>query len=225
MKKTLTKRIVYMCIISVIAFTNVFCSYSEKYEPSYEIEAIKLFDMGLYRGTRKDVFYPDLESSVDRQTTIVLVLRILGFEKEALSLSENDADVILDKFRDKDSLSSWTKRYVAYAVKKGIVTGYPDKNLKPNGYVTVKMYCTMILKELEYDFQYNESAELLSEIVDESYISSIEGPINKDILVGICYNTMRAKYKGNTRSIIEKLVDEGIVDRGFITPRYDPVYI
>jgi hypothetical protein len=83
----------------------------------------------------------------------------------------------------------------------------------------------MILKELEYDFQYNESAELLSEIVDESYISSIEGPINKDILVGICYNTMRAKYKGNTRSIIEKLVDEGIVDRGFITPRYDPVYI
>lgn len=31
MKKTLAKRIVYMCIISVIAFTNVFCSYSEKY--------------------------------------------------------------------------------------------------------------------------------------------------------------------------------------------------
>lgn len=115
----------------VVLFALLLCSgavYSAE-GFNYRAEAKKLNDLGLYNGISATTYNPDLSALLDRETGVVMLLRIFGLESEAEAIT--DADAILAKFSDASKISGWAKKAVAYGVKTGLVQGYPDGTFGP----------------------------------------------------------------------------------------------
>ncbi len=186
----------------------------------YENEANALYKLGLYKGINETYFEPDLGTGLDRQTGVVMLLRMFGQEDEAENLTYESADRILSKFKDASSIASWSKRQVAYAVEKGFVKGYSeDSTFRPANPLNGKAYCSLILQQLGYDgdFQYDRAASKLYEIggltsVQANTFNSDAGLI-KDYLVGISYGALGAKYKSNGEELIKVLVKNGDITK------------
>ncbi len=186
----------------------------------YENEASALYKLGLYKGVNETYFDPDLEAGLDRQTGVVMLLRMFGQEDEAKAYTYERADRILSKFRDAGNIATWSKRQVAYAVEKGYVKGYSeDSTFRPTNPLNGKAYCSLILQQLGYDgdFQYDRAATKLSDVggltsVQANTFNSDAGLI-KDYLVGISYGALQAKYKSNGEELIRVLVKNGDITR------------
>lgn len=184
----------------------------------YEKEANALHKLGLYKGINESWFDPDLGTALDRQTGVVMLLRMFGQEEEAKQLTYDRANTILSRFKDSEKIADWSKRQVAYAVEKGYVKGYSeDSTFRPTSGLNGKAYCSLILQQLGYDgdFQYDKAATKLSEVggltsIQANLFNSNETLI-KDSLVGISYGALQAKYKANGEKLIKRLVEKGIV--------------
>lgn len=184
----------------------------------YEKEANALNKLGLYKGVNETWFDPDLGGSLDRQTGVVMLLRMFGQEEEAKTFTNERANSILSKFRDSSSIADWSKRQVAFAVERGYVKGYSeDSTFRPSNALNGKAYCSLILQQLGYngDFQYDRAASKLSDV---GGLTAIQGnmfnsdtALTKDSLVGISYGALQAKYKGNEEKLVKKLVEKGSV--------------
>jgi hypothetical protein len=90
------------------------------------IESAKKF--GIIDGVSETEFAP--EATVTREQTVVVMVKAL--EKQG-KLDETDAKL---DFTDANSISDWAKKYVAIAVKYGLVSGNPDGTFNPQGNAT-----------------------------------------------------------------------------------------
>ena len=106
----------------------------------FEQQAQELHDMGLYNGIDPGGFQPDLGSSLDRQTGVVMLLRLFGLEGEAEQMSEQDLNSILAPFPDAGEISTWARRQVAYAKLHNLVNGLPDGNFGPGDVLNGRDY-------------------------------------------------------------------------------------
>lgn len=186
----------------------------------YEIEAAALNELGLYKGINESYFDPDLGSNLDRQTGVVMLLRMFGQEDEAKSLTYERANSILSKFKDSGKIADWSKKQVAYAVDKGYVKGYADDStFRPLAALNGKAYCSLILQQLGYngDFEYDRAATKLSDVggltSSQANAFNSDTPITKDSLVGISYGALKAKYKSNGEKLVTALVNKGHVSK------------
>jgi len=211
--KKILGMIVAASIISSIVYTPALANTY-----IYEKEANILYKLDLYKGINETWFDPDLGTSLDRQTGVVMLLRIFGQEEEAKSLTYEKANAILSKFKDANKIADWSKRQVAYAVEKGYVKGYSeDSTFRPNVGLNGKAYCSLILQQLGYDgdFQYDKAATKLSEVggltTIQANLFNSDAILIKDSLVGISYGALQAKYKADGERLIKKLVEKGIV--------------
>jgi hypothetical protein len=179
---------------------------------SYEAEAQVLNDLGLYKGISETEFNPDLGSALNRETGVVMLLRIFGLQDEAEAIT--DADATLAKFSDVATISSWAKNAVAYAVKNGLVKGMTDSTFGPKAALNGKAYSTLILRQLGYTPDYaNAPAELADKgglSVSEA-VKFTEKSLIKDDLIGISYGALKAEYSDGP-TVIEKLVEDKVVE-------------
>lgn len=179
---------------------------------NYEAEAQKLNDLGLYNGISTTAYNPDLSALLDRETGVLMLLRIFGLESEAEAIT--DADRTLAKFSDASKISSWAKKAVAYAVKKGLVQGYPDGTFGPRAAMKAEAYCTLILRQLGYTPDYHNAP---SELADKGVLSPeeaakfVDKDLIKDDLVGLSFGLLSLPGK-NGMKLIELLVDKNVVD-------------
>ncbi|MGE5474420.1 MAG: S-layer homology domain-containing protein [Ignavibacteriales bacterium] len=179
---------------------------------TYSAEAQKLNDLGLYKGISTTEFDPDLGTALNRETGVVMLLRIFGLESEAQAIT--DADATLAKFTDASSIASWAKNATAYAVKNGLVQGLPDGTFGPKASLNGKAYCTLILRQLGYTPDYNNAPAELADKGGLSVLESVkftEKELIKDDLIGISYGALKAEY-GDGATVIQKLLDGGIVE-------------
>lgn len=214
--KRLKKVLTSVLLIAMLSSIATMSAYGDSF--IYENEAYALYRLGLYKGISETYFDPDLGTKLDRQTGVVMLLRMFGQEDEAKKLTMEEANSILSKFKDYKSIADWSKKQVAYAVEKGIVKGYSeDSTFRPSAGLNGKAYCSLILQQLGYDgdFQYDKAASKLSEIgglttIQGNLFNSNETLI-KDSLVGISYGALQARYKNSGEILIKKLVENGIV--------------
>ncbi|MCW2278768.1 S-layer family protein [Heliophilum fasciatum] len=198
----------------IIAFALLFLSgaaYSaEGY--TYTAEAQKLNDLGLYKGISTTTFDPDLGTVLNRETGVVMLLRIFGLEADAQAIT--DADVTLAKFVDAATISSWAKNSVAYAVKNGLVQGYPDGTFGPKVALNGKAYCTLILRQLGYTPDYSNAPAELAEkggLTPAEATKFADNELIKDNLVGISFGALSAADKDG-KTVIENLVAKKVID-------------
>lgn len=123
-----------------------------------------LEQMGLFLGTNTGF---QLESTADRAQGLVMFLRLLGLEDEALSYTGSCPFT--------DVKGHWAERYVAYGYSQGLTGGTSLTTFSPNSKITCQQYATFLLRALGYteneDFTY---ANAVSDLVDQGILTTAE---------------------------------------------------
>lgn len=211
--KNLKKMLASLVAVAMIASMAIVPAFAATF--TYEKEAEALNKVGLYKGISTDPTKPDydLGTALDRQTGVIMVLRMFGQEDEALLLTDEQANSKLAKFKDAGTIATWSKKQVAYAVDKGIVKGYAeDSTFRPAVALNGKAYCSLLLQQLGYDgdFDYHQAAVKMSQAggltASQAAVFNTDAGIIKDSLVGISYGALQAKYKADGVKLIKALI-------------------
>ena len=163
-------------------------------------EAKMLNELGVYDGISKEEFNPDLDAEVDRQTGVMMLLKMTGNEDKVMKMSEEEADSLLGHFKDKDDIEAWAKLYVAYAYKIGLIGGTSTDTLDPCGELTGRALCVMVMRYLGENPDYVTATY---DLADLGKISYYEADVLKNInltkneVVGVVYNAFYAERENN----------------------------
>lgn len=179
-------------------------------EPDYGSMAAALDEMGLFRGAGARTGY-NLEAGASRAEGLVMFLRVLGLEDEALAYQGSCP------FADVPA-SHWAERYVAYAQSQGLTTGTGPNRFSPDEAITCQQYGTFLLRALNYrektDFRY-ESA--LTDLVNLGLFSGSEvsslsaGRFRRYQMVYLSYRALFGADQENGRLLMNRLTYDGAV--------------
>ncbi len=196
-------------ILTFMLLTSPLALASDTY--SYEHEAVVLHELGLYKGISETEFIPDLGTTLNRETGVVMLLRLFGLANQADAVQ--DPDSILGRFDDADKIAGWAKNSVAYAVEHGLVQGMTSATFGPKLALNGRMYCTLILRQMGFDPDYNNAPVELAE-VGGLRLSEAEELLTKELikddLVGISYGALKS-IKADGISVIQYLVEAEII--------------
>ncbi|MDP5275153.1 carbohydrate binding domain-containing protein [Chengkuizengella axinellae] len=106
----------------------------------------KALAAGFMTGYENGTFKPD--QNITRQELAVMVFRLLDLEVNANAVASYD---------DVDSIADWAKGEIGALVDLGIVTGYNDNTIQPEGLTKRAEAIVMIERAFEYLFTYNEA--------------------------------------------------------------------
>ena len=120
--------------------------------------------MGLFLGTNTGF---QLEATADRAQGLVMFLRLLGLEDEALAYTGSCPFT--------DVKDHWAERYVAYGYSQGLTGGTSPTTFSPNSKITCQQYATFLLRALGYteneDFTY---ANAVNDLTAQGILTAAE---------------------------------------------------
>lgn len=171
-----------------------------------------LYGLGLFRGTGTDsegnpVF--ELDRSPTRAEALVMLLRLMGMEQEALDSG------FTHPFTDT---SGWNEPYIAYAYNKGITKGVAADRFGADEKATASMFVTFVLRALGYtdsgdspDFSYSGSVSFAAEIgLTSDGLLSDAGFTRGDVAV-ISKNALSQQMRFTGQTLYQYLADAGII--------------
>lgn len=180
-------------------------------EPDYGSIAAALGEMGLFRGAGARTGY-NLEAGASRAEALVMFLRVLGLEDEALAYTGSCP------FNDVPS-SHWAVRYVAYAQAEGLTAGTGPGRFSPDDAITCQQYGTFLLRALNYredtDFRYDTA---LNDLVSLGLFSGSEtaalssGQFRRYQMVYLSYRALFGADQESGRLLMNRLVSDGSVE-------------
>lgn len=174
-------------------------------QTDYGALATALQTMGLFQGTGSSF---SLESVSTRAQGLVMFLRIMGLEDEALAYTGTHP------FTDVPQ-SHWAYRYIAYAYDQGLTNGSSAYQMvfSPESSITAQHYLTMLMRALHYDegtaFTYST---VLSDCVTQQLFSSAEvdaltsGTFRRARLVYLSYYGLYGIEQISGRTLIQNLI-------------------
>jgi|GEM_PF-1670416 len=159
--------------------------------------------LGLFNGVGTDahgnpIF--DLDRTPTRQEALVMLIRLLGLEKTALSSSAKNPF---------DDVASWAAPYVAYAYSVGLTNGISTTKFGSNELATLQQYSVFLLRALGYseknnDFTYSNA---LDKALELGIISSKDGSLfTRNNVAELSYNILLLSPKGETKKLANKLL-------------------
>jgi Leucine-rich repeat (LRR) protein len=160
-------------------------------------------------GTNKFI----LDEKPTRIEAAIMMIRLLGQENVAKKLKHKHP------FTD---VPSWANSYIGYLYVNKYSSGISKKLYGSSKNITLNQYVTFVLRALGYndtygDFKSNESLKKAVEIgllsSGESSYYAEKGSFIKDDFVGITINALSTCIKGKKATLINKLVNEGVIDR------------
>jgi len=169
-----------------------------------KFDASKILNkLGLFNGVGTDsqgepIF--DLERTPTRQEALVMLIRLLGLEKTALSSSAKNPF---------DDVASWAAPYVSYAYSTGLTTGISPNHFGGNELATLQQYSVFLLRALGYsekenDFTYSNA---LDKALELGIISSKDGGVfTRGKVAELSYNILLLPPKGETKNLANKLL-------------------
>lgn len=208
MKKTFCT----VSVVLIILFSLSVVSFAR--DVSYEnLLAQELKELGLFKGVSETDF--DLDREPSRVEAIVMLIRILGVEK----------DVIGDTWRHPFSdVPSWADKYVGYAYSRGLTNGQSATEFG-NGNASAAMYVTFVLRALGYsdangeDFTWNNPFELAKNIGIVTEKVNLENFLRSDVVL-VSHSALSARLNVANKTLSQKLMDAGV----FSASNYKSVY-
>lgn len=187
------------------------CTFQSSTATDYNAMASVLKTLHLFQGsfTGYGQGY-DLEAAPTRLQALIMFIRVLGEENEALAWTG------ACPFADVAAGSSGEK-YVAYAYEKGYTNGYNAREFRPSAPVSARQYTEFVLRALGYSSAANtdlsnvfaraQSAGMLT----EGETAMLErDPFLRAELVYISYYALETPVSGTGRTLGEHLMDKGI---------------
>lgn len=182
----------------------------------YEDEAWHLYRLGLFAGRSEDKFDPDLGAMLDRQTGVTLFLNFFGKTSEVNKLSSSEIERILSRYTDNGDILPWARKYMAYAVKTGMIVGTSSYTLSPEQPLNGLASAAMILRQLGFSVvekDYFDSVRIFCNRtgLGQSSIDYFNRPrLIKDDAIGMLYAALFADCASGN-SLICDFISSGIV--------------
>lgn len=193
-----------LCLALVLAMPMGAGAANETVEHAYALN-----DLGLFQGTDSGF---ELDKRPTRVEGMTMFVRLLGGEKEA---KENN---YAHPFTD---VPKWGDPYVGYAWEKGLTKGTGKGLFGSTAYITLEEYVTFVLRALGYDdsqgdFTWKTSVDKAVEIglLTRNQAAQFLGEAtSRGTMVDVSYAALTQTFKGEERTLAEKLVDEGVFTR------------
>ncbi len=198
------KRIISLLISIVITFSAIGVVATSSLP-----NADRLNTLGLFRGT--DSGYA-LENTATRIHALIMLIRLLGEEGDALSYTGDCpfTDITVDTY----------KLYAGYAFSKGYTSGTGATTFTPDANVSFKDYTTFLLRALGYsdkagDFSYQECfylAALIGLIEQNSayILSTTDKPFYRADMVDLSIAALTTNMKNSDSSLAKALLNKGV---------------
>lgn len=217
MKKRTRWTALLLTVCMVFVMTAVSAS---AYTPQYEKCAQALYELGLFKGmgTKADGS-PNfaLDQEVTREQALVMLIRLMGEEEEALSYTGRHpfADVAPDH---------WANPYVAYGYFRGYTNGMSGKQFGLGQPANANMYLTFVLRALGFDdskgdFAYAGAylkAANIGLITSGSYAGG--GPFYRDDCAYISYKALLQTMSNYVQTLGEYLNAKGVIPTTDLKP-------
>ncbi len=178
---------------------------------SFEFYARRLQALNLFLGTEKGF---DLERVPTRLESAAMLTRLLGGEKEAAGK--------LYPHPFKDAEKTWGNHYVGYLYQYNLAKGLSDNKFGCDKELDAETYITFLLRILGYsdsspdgDFSWDNSIEAAGEfgIISTEYCTLLKDTrFNRGHMAKLTYLCLYRKIKGNSMTLLDKLVDVKAVD-------------
>lgn len=174
--------------------------------------------LGLFRGVSDYDFA--LDRAPTRAEALVMLLRLLGLESEALQ--ENAAHPFTDTV-----FCRWADPYIGYAYSHGITAGLDAATFGGGAAADARTYLTFMLRALGYtegpdgDFLWSAPYTLAKDIGLLPAQLRLSSFLRADA-VTVSYAALAAPCKGETQTLGEKLVADGVVSAESFSDYYDP---
>lgn len=190
MKRLLAVILAVICLTTQIAFAE---------PPSSNVTdlADSLYNFGLFRGTGEDAdgnpIY-NLKASSTRQEAIVMLVRLLGAEIEALTTTD---------YQPFTDVASWADKYVTYAYAKGLTNGMTTNHFGADEKISAQQFITLLLRALGYseekgDFTYDKALEFSDKINLTNGKYSLSGSFNRGDMVWLASSALLNETKSGT---------------------------
>lgn len=172
--------------------------------PESTSRADKLLSLHLFQGAA-DGYH--LDRSPTRMQGLVMLIRLLGKENEALSTTETSP------FQDL----TWGQSYAAYAYANGLTKGTGATTFNPGGALTPKGYVTFLLRALGYedgtDFTVKNALSFASGV--SMMTSAAAGRLaslsmNRGDMVDLSYAALTCPMKDGSGTLADKLCADGV---------------
>lgn len=175
----------------------------------YNAMASALKTLTLFRGSDTGFGQGfDLERAPTRTEALVMLIRLLGEEAEALACTASHP------FRDVDP---WAAPYVAYAYQKGYSNGMSADMFGSSVSASVQMYTEFILRALGYSSTAQaDISDALTRAVSCGVITGNEraalesGAFVRADVVYLSYYALEAVLSGEPFTLYEKLISDGV---------------
>lgn len=168
-----------------------------------ETLAYELKSLGLFNGVSETNF--DLEREPTRVEALVILIRVLGKEQEAIGCTW---------YHPFNDVPAWADNYVGYAYENGLTNGISDTEFG-EGNAGAGTFLTFVLRALGYsdtngeDFSWRDPYTLSREVgilpncvnVDEFWRSDV---------ASVSYTALGACLKNSTETLAEKLISADV---------------
>lgn len=155
----------------------------------------------------------DLEATPTRLQALIMFIRVLGEEQEALAWSGSTP------FQDVQR-GSLGEKYIGYAYEKGYTNGYTGTQFRPAAAVSARQYTEFLLRALGYS---TAGGGKISEALTRAQAAGVltpgetaalqTGPFLRADLVYISYYALEARLAGGSRTLAEDLMNKGVFTR------------
>ena len=180
-------------------------------EVDYNAMAAALKELNLFKGSftgHGEGF--DLEFVPTRLQALIMFIRVLGEEEEALAWTGTT------HFTDV-SKGSQAEKYVGYAYEKGYTNGYNATQFKPGNAVNAYQYTEFVLRAMGYSSAANTNlADTLDRAVMAGVLTSGEATVLqldrflRADLVYISYYALEADLPDGEQTLAEMLMDQEV---------------
>ena len=187
------------------------CTFAYSGEADYNAMASALKTLGLFRGSFTGYGQGfDLEVAPTRLQALIMFIRVLGEEEEALAWEGSTP------FEDIQP-GTQAAQYVGYAYERGYTNGYSATQFRPSAPVNARQYTEFILRALGYSSAANTD---LSDTLDRARSAGVltegeaamfqDGSFLRADLVYISYYALEAQVSGTGRTLGERLMEQGV---------------
>ena len=184
-------------------------SYSDR--PDYNAMAAALKALHLFKGTFTGYGEGfDLETAPTRLQALIMFIRVLGEEEQALAWSGSTP------FKDIEK-GSLAEHYVGYAYEKGYTNGYTATSFKSAGAVNAYQYREFVLRAMGYSSAANKDlSDTLTRAVNDGVLTGGDAAMLQSAaflraqLVYISYYALEADLPGGGETLADRLMDLGV---------------
>lgn len=210
MKKVIS---IILCIIICINTIPSVALANERDTSFEETLALDLKQLGIFKGVSNTNF--DLDRNPSRIETLVMLIRVLGKEDDALNGTW--------KYPFTD-VPMWADKYVGYAYENGLTRGISATQFG-NESANAAMYLTFVLRALGYsdtngDFTWNNPFALSKGIGILPNMVNTKNFLRADVVL-VSYAALPVNLKGSTQTLAQKLIASRVFKQELYNNCYD----